>query len=66
MSLERKIYQSILKVLPKRNYFPLSEPEITKIDKTCTVFDGEFESDAGFQINLKKGVKNNDREGVAK
>ena len=33
MSLERKIYQSILKVLPKRNYFPLSEPEITKIDK---------------------------------
>ena len=29
----------------------------SKIWETCTVFNGEFESEAGFAINLKKRIK---------
>ena len=32
MDLKKKIYKSILKVLPKKNYYPLSEPEINSDD----------------------------------
>ncbi len=33
MSLEKKIYKSILKTLPKKKYYPLSEPEINSNDQ---------------------------------
>lgn len=33
MNLERKIYKTIKKALPKKKYFPLSEPNINSIDK---------------------------------
>lgn len=35
--IEKKIYQSIIKTLPKKRYYPLSEPEIKKIDEKYLV-----------------------------
>ena len=33
MNLEKRIYNSVLRTLPKKKYYSLSEPEITKIDE---------------------------------